>query len=328
MSLLSRAATVLIRGVWKAIPTVVGIIVISFFTLKLAPGDVVDVLAGESGGGSAETMAALRERTGLDQPVLTQFVNYVTNLVHFDLGTSPRFNRPVFDMIAERLPGTLMLMMSALVVALVLGVALGVLMASFANRLPDRIVSVLVLLFYSIPSFWVGLMMIVLFSVTLGWLPTGGAETIGADLAGFAAVADRLRYMVMPTLSLALFYVALYSRLTRAAMLEVRSLDFVRTAVAKGVRPLRVTTRHVLRNALLPVTTMAGIHVGGLLGGAVVVETVYNWPGLGRLAVDSILSRDLAVILGILLFSSILVVIANIVVDVIQALIDPRIEAS
>jgi peptide/nickel transport system permease protein len=328
MELIAKAARVLVKGVWNAIPTVIGIIIVSFFTLKLAPGDVVDVLAGESGGGTAETMAALRERFGLDQPVITQFVHYVTNLASFDLGTSPRFNRPVFDMIAERLPGTLLLMVSALTIALVLGIAFGMLMATFANRLPDRIVSVLVLLFYSVPSFWIGLMMIVLFSVYLGWLPTGGAQTIGADYTGFAAIADRARYMVMPTLSLALFYVALYSRLTRAAMLEVQSLDFVRTAVAKGVPGFFVTTRHVLRNALLPVTTMAGIHIGGLLGGAVVIETVYNWPGLGRLAVDSILSRDLAVILGILLFSSLLVVVANILVDVIQAVIDPRIEAN
>jgi peptide/nickel transport system permease protein len=326
MGRLTRAVIVFLRGTWHALPTAIGIVLVSFFLLKLAPGDVVDVLAGESGGGSAETMEQLRERIGLDQPVIVQFVRYVGQLAHLDLGISPRFNRPVIDMIAERLPGTLILMVSSLALALALGVLFGALMATFANRLPDRVLSVLVLLFYSVPSFWIGLMMIVLLSVHLGWLPTGGAETIGADLTGWAAIGDHLRHLAMPVISLSLFYVALYSRLTRAAMLEVKSLDFVRTAVAKGVPPFFVTTRHVLRNALLPVTTMAGIHIGGLLGGAVVVETVYSWPGLGRLAVDSILSRDLTVILGILLFSSLLVILCNILVDVVQAMLDPRIE--
>lgn len=327
MGRLGSVLRAFVKGTWHAVPTALGIVILSFFLLQLAPGDVVDVLAGESGGATEETMAAIRERVGLDQPILVQFWNYVNNLAHLNLGVSPRFNTPVVEMIAERLPGTLILMASALVIALVLGVLFGSIMAVYANRLPDRILSVVVLLFYSLPSFWIGLMLIVLFSVKLGWLPTGGSGTIGSSLTGFAAVADRVRYMVLPTMSLALFYVALYARLTRAAMLEVKSLDFVRTAVAKGVHPFFVTTRHMLRNAMIPVTTMAGMHVGGLLGGAVVVETVYSWPGLGRLAVDSILSRDLAVILGILLFSSFLVIAANIIVDVIQAMIDPRIEA-
>jgi peptide/nickel transport system permease protein len=178
-----------------------------------------------------------------------------------------------------------------------------------------------------VPAFWIGLMLIVVFSVRLGWLPSGGSGTIGADLDGWAAVADRARHMVLPALSLALFYLAIYARLTRAAMLEVRGQDFVRTARAKGLSPLAVQTRHVLRNALIPVTTMAGLHVGNMLGGAVVVETVFSWPGLGRLAFEAVMGRDFQVLLGILLLSSVLVIVANVAVDLLHAALDPRIGA-
>jgi peptide/nickel transport system permease protein len=234
---------------------------------------------------------------------------------------------PVADLIAQRLPGTLTLMAVALVIAIALGVILGSLMATFAGRIPDRLLSIFSLLFYSIPSFWIGLMLIVLFSVKLGWLPTGGAGTIGSQLKGFPALFDKARYMVLPATSLALFYVAIYARLTRAAMLEVKNQDFVRTAFAKGLTPYGVTARHILRNALIPITTMAGMHIGGMLGGAVVVETVYSWPGLGRLAFEAVMGRDFTVLLGILLLSSLLVIIANATVDLVHAWLDPRIGA-
>jgi peptide/nickel transport system permease protein len=326
MSMLARLLRTLRRTGVQAVPTVLGIVVINFLLLQLAPGDAADVIAGESGAATEEMMTALRTRFGLDQPVVHQLVAYLNNLAHFSLGFSPRYNMPVADLILQRLPGTLLLMGTALVVAVLLGVALGAVMASFAGRLPDRIVSVIALLFYSIPGFWIGLMMIVLFSVKLGWLPSGGAETIGSGLSGVDAILDRLRYMVLPATSLALFYVAIYARLTRAAMLEVKSQDFVRTAAAKGLAPFTITTRHVLRNALLPVTTVAGMHLGGMLGGAVVVETVYSWPGLGRLAFEAVLSRDFSVLLGVLLLSSVLVILANMLVDLTQAWLDPRIE--
>jgi peptide/nickel transport system permease protein len=179
--------------------------------------------------------------------------------------------------------------------------------------------------FYSIPSFWIGLMLIVLFSVHLGWLPSGGAGTIGTGATGFAWLLDKARYMTLPATSLALFYLAIYARVTRASMLEVRSQDFVRTARAKGLHPVVISMRHVLRNSLIPLTTVAGLHVGGILGGAVVIETVYSWPGLGRLAVDSVMARDFKVLLGILLLSSLAVVVVNIVIDLVQAELDPRI---
>jgi len=321
-----RILATLRRTVLLAIPTVIGIVVLNFLLLQLTPGDAADVMAGEAGAATAETMAALRARFGLDLPVLHQLQAYLGHLAHFSLGFSPRYNMPVMALIGQRLPSTLLLMGLALSIALAAGLLLGTLMATFAGRLSDRLLSVLALLFYSVPGFWIGLMLIVLFSVQLGWLPSGGSGTIGSDLTGLAALVDRLRYMILPATSLALFYVAIYARLTRAAMLEVQSQDFVRTAAAKGLSPWRITVQHVLRNALLPVTTMAGMHLGGLLGGAVVVETVYSWPGLGRLAFEAVLSRDFSVLMGVLFLSSLLVILANMLVDLLHAWLDPRIE--
>ncbi len=323
----ARIARTLLRTAVQAVPTILGIIVLNFFLLKLAPGDAADAIAAQDGSATAETMAMLRQRFGLDSPVIQQLLSYLNGLVHFNLGMSPHWGVPVVDLVGQRLPGTLTLMAVALVLAILIGLTLGAVMATFAGRLPDRIISIVSLLFYSIPGFWIGLMLIVLFSVTLGWLPTGGAGAIGSKLTGFAAILDKARYMVLPATSLALFYVAIYARLTRASMLEVRSQDFVRTAQAKGVSPFFVATRHVLRNALIPITTLAGMHVGSMLGGAVVVETVYNWPGLGRLAFEAVMGRDFTVLLGILLLSSLLVIAANALVDILHAWLDPRIGA-
>lgn len=326
MRSLPRILKALRRTLVQAVPTVIGIVILNFFLLRLTPGDAADVLAGEAGAATVETLAALKAKFGFDLPALQQLVAYLNNLAHFSLGVSPRYNQPVSDLIAARLPNTLSLMGLALGFALVIGITFGAVMASFVGRVPDKVLSVLSLLFYSIPSFWIGLMLIVLFSVKLGWLPSGGAESIGAGLTGWDAFFDRTRYQVLPAVSLALFYVAIYARLTRGDMLEVQAQDHVRTARAKGLSPFAVTRGHVLRNALIPVTTMAGIHLAGLMGGAVVVETVYSWPGLGRLAYEAVMGRDFNVLLGILLLSSLLVVVTNALIDILQAWLDPRIE--
>lgn len=324
MTRLPLAAT-LRRNALQAAPTLAGIVVLNFLLLKLAPGDAADVLAAESGFATEETMSALRLRLGLDLSVLAQLWDYLTGLLQGDLGQSARYGMPVAEVIWQRLPGTLLLMSVSLALAIGVGVALGATMAVFAGKLPDRILSVVSLLFYSVPAFWIGLMLILVFSVRLGWLPSGGSGTIGSGLTGWEALIDQARYMILPALSLALFYLAIYARLTRAAMLEVRSQDFVRTARAKGLSPFAVNARHVLRNALIPVTTMAGLHIGNMLGGAVVVETVYSWPGLGRLAFEAVMGRDFQVLLGILLLSSVLVILANLAVDLVHAWLDPRI---
>jgi peptide/nickel transport system permease protein len=321
-----RILKAFIRTLLQAIPTVLCIVVVDFFLLKLAPGDAADALAGESGSATAETMAMLRERFGLDQPVLAQLIGFLKNLFNFSLGYSPLYNMSVGDLIAERLPNSLALMAVAMILSVTIGILMGVVMASFAGRWPDRVVSTISLLLYSVPGFWIGLMLIVLFSVWLNWLPSGGVSTIGANLSGLDALWDRLVHLMLPGLALATLFIAIYARLVRASMLEVASQDFVRTATAKGLSTSTVTFRHILRNALLPITTVAGMHIGLMLGGTVVVETVFSWPGLGRLALEAVLKRDFSVLLGVLLLSSLVVIAMNLLIDILQAWLDPRIE--
>ncbi len=318
----------IVRRLLQSIPAIFGIIIINFFVLHLAPGDAADVLAGEAGAATEAYMEQLRETFGLDQPLYIQLYEYVANILQLNLGYSFRHNMPAFDLIVDRLPATLWLMLSAISLAIGLGILLGVTSARFVNTMIDRVNSILALLCYSTPVFWIGLMMIVLFSVNLRWLPSGGFETIGAGYTGIERLLDILAHTLMPALSLSLFYLAVYARLMRASMLEVYRLEFVTTAHAKGLSPTRVAFKHVLRNALLPVVTMAGLHLGALLGGAVVVEVVFSWPGIGRLAFDAILQRDFNLLLSVLVLSSILVILANLVVDLIYAWLDPRIELS
>jgi len=316
------------RNLAAALPTAIILVIVYFFLFRLAPGDIVDVFAAESGAATEEMMRGLREQFGLNAPLLDQLVNYLWNLAHGDLGMSPRYGVPVVDLIVGRLPATLVLMATALVLALALGIGLGALMASSAGRWPDRVASVVVLILYSVPGFWVGLMLIVLFSIELAWLPAGGSETVASGYAGWELFLDRARHIVLPAVTLALFYIAVYARLTRAAFLEVAELDYVKTARAKGVSPPRLALRHILPNALLPVTTVAGMHIGGIIGGAVVVETVFSWPGLGRLGFEAILQRDFSLLLGIVLLSSLVVILVNLLVDLFQAWLDPRIEGN
>ncbi|RWX74788.1 ABC transporter permease [Neorhizobium lilium] len=321
-----RVVKVLSKTLPQAVPTMLGIVVLNFLLLKMLPGDVADTIAMEAGSATAESMAALRERLGLNLGLFDQVLVYLNNLIHLDLGKSARLGAPVTTLILGRLPDTLMLVLTALGFALVTGVLLGWIMSAFAGKWPDRLISVVLIFVYAMPGFWLGLMAIVLFSVKLGWLPSNGSASIGANYQGWAYFIDRLRYLVMPALALSLFYAAIYARLTRSAMLEVQQQDFMRTAAAKGLHPIVMQFRHALRNALIPVTTVAGMHLGNMLGGAMVIETVFGWPGMGSLALDSVINRDFAVLLGILLLSSLLVILANVIVDILQSWLDPRIE--
>jgi peptide/nickel transport system permease protein len=316
------------RILWHALPTALGVIVLNFILLQLVPGDAADVIAGEAGSATAETMVQLRHHLGLDKSTLEQFVSYIDHLAHFSLGMSPRFNTPVLDLVMSRLPDTLFLMLSALTLAIVAGLTLGAIMATWSGRWPDQVLSFVSLLLYSTPGFWVALAAVIVFSVHLGWLPSEGATTLGLNLTGWDYALDRVRHVILPAMTLAGFFVAVYARLTRTAMLEVQRQDFVRTAEAKGIHPFFVTVRHVLRNALIPITTVAGMHFGNLLGGAVLAETVFSWPGLGSLALDAVRGRDYVVLLGVLLLSSFMVVFANIITDLLQIWLDPRIETS
>jgi peptide/nickel transport system permease protein len=315
------------RTALQAIPTMVGIILLSFVFLHLMPGDAVDALAGMSGSASKETMDALRQSYGLDMPLPVQLYRYITGVLTLNLGMSVSYGAPVFNLIVERLPGTLLLMLTAFVIAIISGILIGWIMAVYAGRWPDRLLTSTSLLFYSAPNFWVGLMIIVLFSAKLQLLPSGGAETIGVTLKGWPWFVDRLRHLILPACSLAAFFVAIYARLTRAAMLEVLRQDYMRTAAAKGLHPLVLQFRHALRNALIPVTTVAGLHLGNMLSGAVVVETVFNWPGVGRLTMSSLAARDTNVLLGVLLMSSVIVIIVNVLIDWIVSWLNPRISS-
>ncbi len=301
------------------------IAVVNFLLLHMIPGDLADVIAGESGAATPEYMEQLRSRFGLDQSVGVQLYRYLVQLAQLDLGFSFRYNMPVSELILERLGPTLLLMSTSLIVAIVVGVVLGVLSARKVNGWLDSAVAVLALVAFATPVFWSGLMAIVLFSAELGWLPSGGFETIGANLSGFERAMDIARHMVMPVFALFLFFMAAYTRLMRASMLEVLSQDYVTTARAKGLSERTVVFKHALRNALLPIVTMIGLQMGALIGGSVLVETVFAWPGLGRLAFEAVFQRDVNVLLGILYVSSLVVLASNILVDVAYVLLDPRI---
>lgn len=325
---MTRYAAFLIRRLMQACIIVVGIVCVNFVVVHLAPGNLAEVMAGQGGGADAGYIAALKERFGLDQSLWVQFGRYVWNLLQFDLGYSFRESMPVSVLIADKLAATLILMVSSLAIAFMLGVSLGMLAAMRPNAISDVVISLLALIGYATPLFWLGLLLILLFTVKLGWLPSGGMRTIGVPSTGLAGILDIARHAILPVVTLTVFYMAVFIRLMRASVLNVASLDFVKTAYAKGMSFRQVYAHHVLGNALLPMVTMLGVNVGGILGGSVVVETVFGWPGLGRLTFDAIFSRDINLLLGILFFSSLLVVVTNLVTDLVSAWIDPRIEVS
>jgi peptide/nickel transport system permease protein len=320
-----RVLLLALRRLAASLPTLFVLLAGLFLLLQLAPGDTVDALVAQIGGGDPKMIEELRQYYGLDVSVAVQLGRYVWRLLQLDLGFSAIYGKPVSEVILERLPATLLLMGSALSFAFAAGMALGVLAARRVNRWPDTLISTLGLVFYATPSFWFGLMGIVVFAVKLGWLPAGGFEEIGAGYTGLRRIADIAWHLLLPTLTLALIFLATYLRIMRASMLEVMNLDFVRTARAKGLSPSRVITGHVLRNALLPMVTLVGLQAGTMLGGSVVVESVFALPGLGRLAYEAVVQRDLNTLLGIVFVSALLVILINFIVDLLYARLDPRI---
>jgi peptide/nickel transport system permease protein len=321
MRILSLAA----RRLAASIPTLILILIGVFLLLQFAPGDTVDALMAQMGGGDAATAKELRRFYGLDLSVAMQLVNYLWRLIRLDLGFSAIYGKPVATVIAERLPATLLLMTASLSFAFFMGLVLGVIAARRVNTWPDTLISTLGLIFYATPSFWFGLMAIVVFSIYLQWLPAGGFEDITMSYSGLARTLDIASHLVLPTLTLGLIFLAIYLRIMRASMLEVLNLDFVRTARAKGLDETKIVTRHVLRNALLPMVTLIGLQAGTMLGGSVVVESVFSLPGLGRLAYESVVQRDLNTLLGIVFVSALLVIVVNFLVDLAYARLDPRI---
>ncbi len=322
----NRRLRYVLKRLVQAVPIVLAIVVLNFFLLQLAEGDAVDVLAGEAGSATPEYMAELRAKFGLDQPLLVQLGVYLKNVLTLDLGYSFRHEMPVSQLVFDRFVPTLLLMTSTILLAVGFGIVLGLVAASGLNTWRDTVISVFALLTYATPLFWVGLMLIVVFSLNLGWFPTSGMENFAMFYEGWDRVVDIAHHLVLPTITLSLFYLALYTRLMRASMLEQAGQDYVTTARAKGLTERRIVFVHVLRNALLPVVTMAGVQVGALIGGSVIVESVFAWPGLGMLAFEALFARDLNLLLGIFLLSAVLVVAVNLVVDIIYSTLDPRIE--
>ena len=301
------------------------VIVLQFMLLHLAPGDVADVIAGESQASDPAFVQQLRRELGLDRPLPMQLLLHLQRVLSLDWGQAHSMDAPVWQLIVERLPGTALLMLSALLLAIVLGVALGMLAALHARRALDKLISVLALLFYATPGFLVGIGLILVFTVQLQWLPMSGMSSLYGDSPWTVRLLDTARHLILPMVSLALFYVAIYTRLMRAAMLEVLPMDHVRTARSKGLGRWRIVWHHAARNALLPIVTMAGLQISSLLGGSVIVETIFGWPGIGRLAFEAVFKRDVPLVMGILLLSSVLVLLVSLLVDLIYTRLDPRI---
>lgn len=313
--------------VLKAAATLLAVIVLSFLLLRLAPGDPALILAGDQGGNDPAFVEDLRRHMGLDSPLHVQLGRYVQNIANLDFGMSYREQRPVLDIVLEKVPATLILTGSAFLFSIVFGVALGAFAARRPGTLTDTMITVLSVVFFAMPMFWVGLLLILVFSVGLGWLPSYGMETASAAAkGGLSASIDRMAHMVLPVLTLGLFYMSIHARISRSALLQISSMDFIRTARAKGLSPWRIWCDHQLRNALLLIITVAAMQAGQLIGGSILVETVFAWPGIGRLAFNALAGRDYNVLLAVFIFSSTAVILSNLLADAAYRLIDPRVD--
>ncbi|WP_293859238.1 ABC transporter permease [uncultured Alsobacter sp.] len=319
-----RALSLVRRRLLGAIPVLALVIVGTFTLLEFAPGDAVDAYLGATGGDRG-LVDQLRRDWGLDQGPLQRLGLYVAALARLDLGWSVAFSKPVLTVILERLPNTLLLMGAAIALAFGLGSLLGVVAGSRPGSATDRALSIGSLALYAIPGFWLGLVLIIVFAVQLRWLPSGGIETIASGLGGLARAGDIARHLVLPVSALGLLYLALYLRMMRTSMAEVWRQDFARAALARGVPRRRVLWRHVARNALLPLVTMLGLQAATMLGGSVVIESVFAVPGLGRLAHEAVAQRDTPLLLGIILVGALVVILVNLAVDVAYAALDPRV---
>jgi len=299
----------LVRRLLRIIPTLFGILLIVFLMIRLVPGDPARIMAGEQA--TAEDVENLRRQLGLDKPIHTQFLIYLASLLQGDLGISLRTRQPVMSEILTRFPATLELSVAGMFVSILIGVPAGVISAVRRYSISDNIAMLIALFGLCTPAFWLGLMLILLFSVTLGWLP--------------AAERGGIEHLILPAITVGMVSTAIITRQTRSSMLEVITQDYITTARAKGNPEKVVILKHALKNALIPVVTIAGLQFGTLLGGAILTETVFAWPGIGRLLVDSIFARDYPVVQGVVLFFSLSFVLVNLFVDILYAYLDPRI---
>lgn len=312
----------IIRRFLSVIPTVLGIATIIFFLMYMVPGDPVRVILGQHG--DAETRLRITREMGLDKPVLVQYVNFLKNLAGGDLGISYRNNQKVADILLDRMPATLLLAVTSVLLSVIAGMAAGIFAAVRQNKLGDVLIMILSLIGISTPVFWLGLLLILVFAsrgfdgtpVVFGLLPVSGYGEPGWD---------RLRHLILPALSLSAVSIGYIARMTRSSLLEVIRQDYIRTAAAKGVSSGGVILKHALRNALIPVVTIVGLNFAGLLGGAVATETVFAWPGIGKVVVDAIRQLDGPVVVGGVMVLAFIFVIVNLIVDITYCIIDPRI---
>ena len=322
-----QLAPILGRRLLGAAALILAVLLLNFVLIRLAPGDPALTIAGGMGGVTEEILRDIRQAYGLDRPLHHQFALYLERMLSGEFGHSLFFNAPVIDLILDRLGPTVLLVMTAMAIALTLGTFLGV----FASRKPGgfvaNLVTVLSLAGYSAPVFWTGIVLLLLFSATIPLFPLSGMYDVRADSAGLLLALDVAHHLVLPAITLAIVFLAQYSRISRASILDVLGAEYIRTARAKGLSDRAVLFRHALPNAILPVVTVAGLQFGNMLSGAVLVEVVFNWPGLGQLAFESILRRDHPTVLGILFFATAMVVAANLLTDIAYGIVDPRIRA-
>nr|WP_273842546.1 ABC transporter permease [Rubrobacter calidifluminis] len=325
------------RRIFQIIPVLLGVSAAVFFMVRAIPGDPAQILLGQNA--THAQVVRLRHKMGLDQPIVVQYVDFLKNAAHGDLGQSIVTGRPVTAELAARFPATLELTLFAMVIAVAIGVPVGVIAAVRQYSLLDKITSVFALTGISMPIFWLAMILIVIFGVKLDVLPFPGRLSAGESipqvtglvlvdslLAGdFGAFRDGFLHLLMPAAALATIPLGTIMRMTRSSMLEVLGEDYVRTARAKGLMPWSVVFKHALKNAMLPTITVIGLQVGLLMGGAIITETIFSWPGVGQIAYESVYRRDYAMIQGVVLYGATLFVLVNLVVDVLYAVLDPRV---
>ena len=301
------------------------VIILNFGMMHLAPGDVADSISQSMGGADEEVLNEIRATYGLDRPFIVQLGSYIGKVMRFDLGYSFFYTQPVSQLIFQKLPATLLLVLTAQFVALIVGVFLGVYSAQRPNGLSSHFVSFFALFGYSAPVFWSGLLLLIGFSLHIQWFPVAGMRDVTIEGNFLEEAIDIIRHMVLPVITLASIFLALYSRLSRATMMEVLGSDYIRTAKSKGLTDREIIYKHALKNSLSPVITLAGLQFSAVVSGAILVESVFSWPGLGTLAFESIIARDTPTILGILFFSALVVIVGNLLTDLALRLVDPRV---
>ena len=314
----------LLKRLAQIVPIILIIVIVNFFLVHLAPGDPIVYIVGDAPV-SEEIVAQLREKLGLDKPLIHQLVIYLWNVARGDFGYSYVAREPVLAVIMHRLPATLLLTVTQYILAIVAGLLLGVISAKRQGETADTAITLFSVLGYAVPVFWLGQMLVLIFAHQLGMFPSQGMYSLRYDMTPFAAAVDVAWHLVLPCITLAVFNLALIARLTRANMLQTLRLEFVMFARSKGISETAVVYRHALRNAVLPVVTIIGLNIKTLITGAVLTETVFAWPGIGRLTYEALTARDYPVLMAMFIFVGILVVVANLVTDLAYAYLDPRI---